>query len=178
MGANTSSTLRGEEIAEIESVCNFTPREIRKLYKRFKRLDREEKGSVSTDEFYNIPELSMNPLAPRIISVFDAAKNGQVNFKQFIEVLSVFHPESSKEEKMKFAFKVYDIKEDGYIDSDELSKVLKMMVGQFLTEEQIQSSVKSVLGSNSKISYDEFRDKLQDTDVIHKMSVKFFNGDD
>ncbi len=33
------------------------------MYKRFRALDRGRKGYISGDEFINIPELSINPIA-------------------------------------------------------------------------------------------------------------------
>ena len=104
---------------------SVSPKEIKRLYKRFKRLDKDEKGSISTDEFLTIPEMSMNPLVSRIlslfhvlyssysflilvwflfdcwkISMFDNRKDGQVNFRQFVETMSVFHPKGNRNEKL------------------------------------------------------------------------------
>ena len=48
---------------------------------------------------------------------------------------------NDEEEKIKFAFKVYDMDEDGYISNGELFKVLKMMVGNNLNDLQLQQLV-------------------------------------
>jgi serine/threonine-protein phosphatase 2B regulatory subunit len=42
---------------------------------------------------------------------------------------------------MHFAFKIYDIDEDGFITNGELFTVLKMMVGNNLTDLQLQQLV-------------------------------------
>lgn len=42
---------------------------------------------------------------------------------------------------MRFAFKIYDIDEDGFITNGELFTVLKMMVGNNLTDLQLQQLV-------------------------------------
>jgi Ca2+-binding EF-hand superfamily protein len=39
------------------------PKEIKILYKRFRRLDRSGRGTISADDLTMIPELAMNPLA-------------------------------------------------------------------------------------------------------------------
>jgi len=177
MGANTS-TLRAEEVSEMQSVSHFTPKEIKRLYKRFKRLDKDEKGSISTEEFLTIPELSMNPLNRRIIAIFDSNKDGQVNFKEFVRSLSAFHPRGDREEKVKFAFQVYDIDGDGFIRPDELFQILKMMVGNNLTDEQIRKAAQETFSEadrskKGKLDYDDFSEALANTDIAAKMTVRF-----
>lgn len=55
--------------------------EIARLGRRFNRLDANGNGSLSRDELMQIPELARNPLLHRFIDVFDANKNGEVDFK-------------------------------------------------------------------------------------------------
>ena len=55
--------------------------EIRRLGKRFKKLDLDNSGSLSVDEFMSLPELQQNPLVQRVIDVFDRDGNGEVHFK-------------------------------------------------------------------------------------------------
>ena len=59
------------------------------------------------------------------------------------------------------AFKIYDIDKDGFIGNGELFQVLKTMVGNNLTEKQLQQIVdKTILyadkDGDGKISFDEF----------------------
>lgn len=53
-----------------------------------------------------INDLQQNPLVARVIEVFDADGNGEVDFKEFIEGISQFSVKGDKEAKLKFAFKV------------------------------------------------------------------------
>lgn len=55
--------------------------ELKRLGKRFKKLDLDGSGSLSIAEFMTIPELQQNPLVQRVISIFDADNNGEVDFK-------------------------------------------------------------------------------------------------
>ena len=57
------------------------PDEIRRLGKRFRKLDLDGSGSLSIDEFMNIPDLQQNPLVQRVIDIFDADANGEVDFR-------------------------------------------------------------------------------------------------
>lgn len=61
------------------------------------------------------------------------------------------------------AFRIYDIDQDGFISNGELFQVLKTMVGNNLTEKQLQEIVdKTILyadkDGDGKISYEEFCD--------------------
>ena len=91
-------------------------------------------------------------------------------------------PESSKgnkEEKLKFAFKVYDIDRDGYISNGELFIVLKMMVGSNLKDQQLQQIVDKTimeadLDRDGKISFEEFTKMVENTDVSMSMTLGEF----
>jgi hypothetical protein len=73
-----------------------------------------------------------------MIAIFDEDGGGDVDFQEFVSGLSAFSSKGNKEEKLRFAFKVYDIDRDGYISNGELFLVLKMMVGSNLKDQQLQ----------------------------------------
>lgn len=51
-----------------------------------------------------IPDVERNPLAERVFSVFDTEQNDKVDFKSFLQALSVFNANSKKEKiECKFA---------------------------------------------------------------------------
>ena len=105
------------------------------------KLDKDDSGTIERDEFLSLPQVSSNPLATRMIAIFDEDGGGDVDFQEFVTGLSAFSSKGSKEEKLKFAFKVYDIDRDGYISNGELFIVLKMMVGSNLKDGQLQQIV-------------------------------------
>jgi serine/threonine-protein phosphatase 2B regulatory subunit len=48
---------------------------------------------------------------------------------------------TNDEKKLSFAFNIYDMDRDGYITNGELFTVLKMMIGNNLTDLQLQQLV-------------------------------------
>jgi len=62
-------------------IFSVDPDEIRRLGKRFRKLDLDNSGSLSVDEFMTLPELQQNPLFQRVIDIFDSDGNGEVDFK-------------------------------------------------------------------------------------------------
>lgn len=55
--------------------------EIRRLSRSFRKLDLNQNGSLSVDEFMSIPELQQNPLVKRVIDILDTDRNGEVDFQ-------------------------------------------------------------------------------------------------
>uniref|UniRef100_A0AAR2KQT1 EF-hand domain-containing protein n=1 Tax=Pygocentrus nattereri TaxID=42514 RepID=A0AAR2KQT1_PYGNA len=134
---------------------------IKRLGKRFKKLDLDNSGSLSVEEFMSLPELQQNPLVQRVIDIFDTDGNGEVDFKEFIEGVSQFSVKGDKEQKLRFAFRIYDMDKDGYISNGELFQVLKMMVGNNLKDTQLQQIVdKTIINADKdgdgRISFEEF----------------------
>jgi len=171
----------GNELTIPLECTNFDSVEVRRLAKRFKKLDIDNSGSISPEEFMQLPELRSNPIVPRVINIFDKDNNGEIDFNEFIEGLSHFSVKSEKDEKLKFAFQIYDIDKDGYISSAELYNVLKQMVGNNLKETQLQQIVdKTMIYADSdgdgKISYDEFTKILLPyvkNDLYRRMVIDF-----
>lgn len=159
-----------------DMVTHFDPDEIRRLGKRFRKLDLDGSGTLSVEEFMSLPELQQNPLVQRVIEIFDTDGNGEIDFKEFIEGVSQFSVKGDKNSKLKFAFQIYDIDQDGFISNGELFQVLKMMVGNNLKEVQLQQIVdKTILqfdkDGDGKISFQEFCDVVAMMDVDKKMVV-------
>mmetsp|Transcript_321 Transcript_321/g.50 ORF Transcript_321/g.50 Transcript_321/m.50 type:complete len:108 (+) Transcript_321:100-423(+) len=106
---------------------------MKKVLKSFKKLDENGDGSLDINEFLKLPELSQNPLVKRVVSIFDTNNDNSISFEEFVTGLSQLYS-NDEEVKLKFAFKVYDIDNDGYITNGELYDVLNMMVGTNLNE--------------------------------------------
>ncbi|KAF9808917.1 hypothetical protein SFRURICE_000963 [Spodoptera frugiperda] len=154
----------------------FDADEIRRLGKRFRKLDLDNSGALSIDEFMSLPELQQNPLVQRVIDIFDADGNGEVDFKEFIQGVSQFSVKGDKLSKLRFAFRIYDMDNDGFISNGELFQVLKMMVGNNLKDTQLQQIVdKTILfadkDEDGKISFEEFCNVVGNTDIHKKMVV-------
>ena len=111
-----------------------------------------------------------------MIAIFDEDGGGDVDFQEFVSGLSAFSSKGNKEEKLHFAFKVYDIDRDGYISNGELFIVLKMMVGSNLKDMQLQQIVdKTIMEADKdrdgKISFEEFANMVENTDVTLSMTL-------
>ncbi|MED6171035.1 Calcineurin B-like protein 7, variant 3 [Stylosanthes scabra] len=74
-----------------------------------------------------------NLFVDRLFDMFDIKRNGVIEFSEFVRSLSIFHPSASPEKKIEFAFRLFDIRQSGYIGHNEL----KEMVLATLTESDV-----------------------------------------
>ena len=82
-------------------MCAVTQQEIETMYWRYRSLDRGRKGFVTAEELLVIPELSINPLAHRIVRMLDGC-----NFADFVRFMANFSPRATPEAKARFIFEV------------------------------------------------------------------------
>lgn len=194
MGANRSSfQLQLEDIKGIQEETGFTANQIERLFSRFSSLDKQGKGFLSREDFLRIPELAINPLGDRIVHAFfqesQKVEDDQVDFRDFVRVLAHFRPIkkdkvdstlNSRMEKLHFAFRMYDLDGDDKISKEELLAVLTMMVGANISSEQLVSIAERTImeadaDKDDLISFEEFVEVLDKTDVEQKMSIRFLN---
>lgn len=79
------------------------PKEIKALYKRFRRLDRSGRGTLSNDDLQMIPEIAMNPLSSRLQVLFVKDSEDRINFKSFVSALAIFSDKARPELKTRGA---------------------------------------------------------------------------
>ncbi|EIW68813.1 hypothetical protein TREMEDRAFT_74178 [Tremella mesenterica DSM 1558] len=161
----------------LEKNSNFSGPELLRLKKRFMKLDKDGSGSIDKDEFLQIPQIANNPLAHRMIAIFDEDGSGTVDFQEFVGGLSAFSSKGGREEKLRFAFKVYDMDRDGFISNGELYLVLKQMVGNNLKDQQLQQIVDKTImeadkDGDGKLSFEEFAAMVENTDIVKQMTLE------
>ena len=79
------------------------PKEIKVLYKRFRRLDRSGRGTLSNDDLQMIPEIAMNPLSSRLQVLFEKDGEDRINFKSFVSALAIFSEKARPDLKCRGA---------------------------------------------------------------------------
>ncbi|KAH7565479.1 hypothetical protein JRO89_XS09G0215700 [Xanthoceras sorbifolium] len=99
----------------------FTVNEVEALHELFKKLS----SSIIDDG-----------LIHKVFDLFDENKNGVIEFEEFVHALSIFHPRTSMDEKIDFAFRLYDLRQTGYIEPEEV----RQMVVAILSESSMKLS--------------------------------------
>lgn len=58
-----------DELAALVRETHFSEQEVTLLAQRFAGLDLDSSGTLTVDEFYNVPELALYPLLKRVLSI-------------------------------------------------------------------------------------------------------------
>jgi Ca2+-binding EF-hand superfamily protein len=139
-----SCPLSDEQLEDLRMTSKLSSLFILKLYRNFTEYlhvlnpDHFDVSDIPENKFKHIPALQFNPLRRRVIAccraVEDEKKN--INFADFVNMMSILNPEGKIDVKLKFAFRLYDYDRDGKIGFEDLKKYLSAVT-------EFQSAVES-----------------------------------
>jgi serine/threonine-protein phosphatase 2B regulatory subunit len=75
--------------------------DVDKLYHHFLRIDADGNGVIDRSELMRLPSVAGNPLASRLLELFDTDQSGDINFSEFVTGLATFSSRSGAETKLK-----------------------------------------------------------------------------
>eukprot|EP00941_MAST-03F_sp_MAST-3F-sp1_P003129 g3129.t1 len=126
--APSKSTTNSKERQTLLNVFareyNLKPESIKRAYKRFRATDKDGSGLIDYTEFCEVLQVDPSPQVEKLFQQFDKDRSGQIDMKEFLISLSNFTG-AGKEERLKFAFLVFDEDGNGVITKQELIKILK-----------------------------------------------------
>ncbi|CAG5102159.1 Oidioi.mRNA.OKI2018_I69.chr1.g169.t1.cds [Oikopleura dioica] len=132
MGAHKSK-LNPQAINELSEKTKFTPEEIRHWHDGF--LKDCPTGKLTKNEFAKIynqffPHGDPSAFAAFVFNVFDENGDGSIEFEEFLQALSITS-RGRLEDKLEWAFRLYDLDNNGTITRDEMLQIVKATVDKF-----------------------------------------------
>jgi len=181
------SHLKPEEINDLRSNTAFSSEEIQLWYKGF--LKDCPTGRLTPHEFKKIyktffPEGDSSSFSEHVFRAFDTNKDGSIDFHEFLCALSIAS-RGTEDEKLRWAFGMYDIDRDGCITRNEMLQIvtaIHKMIGPTLGEPidaeapvRWTNNIFKELDKNhdEKLSLDEFMDGAKCDPLI----VRLLKGD-
>ncbi|KAM0939576.1 putative EF-hand domain-containing protein [Dioscorea sansibarensis] len=117
-----------------------------------------------------------------IFDLFDIKRNGVIRFGEFVRSLSVFHPNTPEAEKIEFAFKLYDLRQTGYIEREELKEMVLALLHEselILLDDVVetildQTFIQVDLNRDGKIDPEEWKEFVAaNPSLIKKMTIPY-----
>eukprot|EP01118_Nematostelium_gracile_P017877 TRINITY_DN777_c0_g2_i2.p1 TRINITY_DN777_c0_g2~~TRINITY_DN777_c0_g2_i2.p1 ORF type:complete len:189 (-),score=47.33 TRINITY_DN777_c0_g2_i2:180-677(-) len=122
---NKQTTLTKTQRNELEKLSHFGKGELKLLYLQFS-VDAVD-GKITRNHFEQVigsVGITDRFLKELLFGSFDTNKDGSIDFKEFVIAISIM-TKGTVDERLEFAFHMYDLDGNGFLEKDEVIKIMR-----------------------------------------------------
>ncbi|KAJ8524631.1 hypothetical protein ON010_g16486 [Phytophthora cinnamomi] len=144
-----------ERMQHMIAQLKLTAKDLRVLYSRFSRYDKES-GTIDRSEFYTSIDEKHSEFGDAIFALIDEDNSGVLDFSEYVEALGKFCL-LNKEDMLKFCFNVFDDDRNGTIEGEELTHLLEILHADEQTSNMKHALKTFDFNGDGKIDFSEFK---------------------
>uniref|UniRef100_A0ABI7XI94 EF-hand domain-containing protein n=1 Tax=Felis catus TaxID=9685 RepID=A0ABI7XI94_FELCA len=138
-----------------------------------------KEATLTADQVSSLPALRVNPFRDRICKVF--SHDDVFSFEDVLGMASVFSEQACPSLKIEYAFRIYDFNENGFIDDEDLRKVVLRLLNSDDVSEDLLTDVtnhvlsESDLDNDNMLSFSEFEHAMaKSPDFMNAFRIHFW----
>ena len=134
--------------------------EIEEIKEAFDIFDVDRSGAISVQELLNAMRSlgfdTKNPAIFQMIADMDEDGNGEIEFEEFLDMMTARISDRNTKEDLERVFKLFDDKRTGEISVENLRRVAKEL-GEDIPEEELREIIlRADLDGDGKLTFDDF----------------------
>ncbi|XP_011736341.1 calcium and integrin-binding family member 4 isoform X1 [Macaca nemestrina] len=138
-----------------------------------------KEATLTMDQVSSLPALRVNPFRDRICRVF--SHKGVFSFEDVLGMASVFSEQACPSLKIEYAFRIYDFNENGFIDEEDLQRIiLRLLNSDDMSEDLLMDLTNHVLSesdldNDNMLSFSEFEHAMaKSPDFMNSFRIHFW----
>ena len=134
--------------------------EIEEIKEAFDIFDVDRSGAISVQELLNAMRSlgfdTKNPAIFQMIADMDEDGNGEIEFEEFLDMMTARISDRNTKEDLERVFKLFDDKRTGEISVENLRRVAKEL-GEDIPEEELREIIlRADLDGDGKLTFNDF----------------------
>ena len=134
--------------------------EIEEIKEAFDIFDVDRSGAISVQELLNAMKSlgfdTKNPAIFQMIADMDEDGNGEIEFEEFLDMMTARISDRNTKEDLERVFKLFDDNRTGEITVENLRRVAKEL-GEDIPEEELKEIIlRADLDGDGKLSFEDF----------------------